>query len=124
MAKKKNQARRPFSRLIGKIGWCSGPTLGLDTGHFVFIRRVKNNGKCDVNTLTSIKSRRGGYEIGKIRMIENGALYPIPKKDDSLPRFGGIDKRIIHDIPLSKIEQIGRHSIKRRHHHYIQKYMK
>lgn len=123
MTKMKNQPRRAFSKLIGKIGWCSGATLGLPIGHYVFIRRVHGN-LCDVNTISSIETINQRFEIGKIHMVKNGIIYPIPTKDTTLSRFSGIDRRVIRNIPISDIQCIGHQNIKGRHHHYIQKYMK
>ena len=57
-------------------------------------------------------------------MIKKGVIYPIPKNDDSLRRFGGVDKRIIKNVPLEKINNLGNNYIKRKHHYYIKKYMK
>ena len=91
---------------------------------YVFIRKVKRNVLCDINTLTSIENRNGRYEIPKIDMIKKGVIYPIPKNDDSLRRFGGVDKRIIKNVPLEKINNLGNNYIKRKHHYYIKKYMK
>lgn len=116
-----NQKKHKYE---GKIGWCDEKILGLPRGHYVFIREVKENGKCDVNTLTSISDKNGRYEFGKVRMIEKGTIYPIPKKDDSLKRFGGVDKRVIKDIPLSKIKYIGKNYVDKKHHYYIKKYLK
>lgn len=115
--------KKPKNSRIGKVGWCTGEVLGLSVGHYVFIRRVRGN-LCDVNTLSSIKTKEGRYQIGKIRLIENGKLYPLPKSDISVKRFSGIDRRVIRNIPLSAIKQIGNYKIKRRHHHFIQKYLK
>lgn len=109
--------------LVGKIGWCDAQTLGLDTGHFVFIRRVYRN-KCSVNTFTSIKDQKGRFKFNKLNMIEKGEVYPVSTKDLNLPRFSGVHKNVITNVPLNKIIYIGNHSLKRRHHHYIQKYVK
>ena len=57
-------------------------------------------------------------------MLRDGTIYPIPKKDDSLKRFGGVDKRVIKDIPLSKIKGIGKNYVAEKHHYYIKKYLK
>ena len=116
-------AKRKVNSLIGKIGWCSGETLGLSKGHYVFIRRVYGD-KCSVNTFTSIKQKNGKYKPSKMNMIESGSLYPIPKRDITLRRFSGIHKKTIKNVPLSDVEGIGNQRLKRRHHHYIQKYMK
>lgn len=112
-----------ISRHIGKIGWCSKETLGLLKGHYVFIRRVKN-GKCDVNTFTSLETNNGLYKLDKIDYVKNGNIYPIPKKDITLSKYSGVDSRVIKNIPLVQIQNIGLNKLKRRHHHYIQKYVK
>lgn len=119
MARKKNKQ----SKHIGKIGWCNGNTLGLARGHYVYIRKVKN-GKCDVNTFSSIEDKNGRIEIPKVNYIKDGQLYPIPKKDVTLPRFSGIDKRVIRNISIHDIKYKGSKTIKNRHKHYIDKYMK
>lgn len=115
--------RKKVNPLVGKVGWCDGKTLGLSTGHYVFIRRVYGN-KCSVNTFTSIGVVSGGYKINKVQKIETGVIYPIPKKDLSLPRFSGVHKNVITNVPISQIRDVGLHTLKRRHHHYIQKYQK
>ena len=115
--------RKKVNSLVGKIGWCDGPTLGLSKGHYVFVRRVYGK-NCSVNTFTSIARTNGTYDIRKIKMVEDGCIYPIPGKDTSLRRFGGVHKNVIKNVPISSIQNVGSNSVKRRHHHYIQKYMK
>ena len=115
--------KKKVNKLIGKVGWCSGKTLGLEKGHYVFIRRVYGN-KCSVNTFTSIKRPDGRYKWSKVKLIEEGRLYPIPIQDSTLSRFSGIHKNAITNVPLSKIQGIGNNRLKRRHHHYIQKHMR
>ena len=109
--------------LVGKIGWCDGSVLGLSQGHFVFIRRVYGE-KCSVNTFTSIKDKNGRYKFSKLGKVESGMIYPISKNDVNLPRFSGIHKNAITNVPLSSVHVRNQYSLKRRHHHYIQKYMK
>ena len=118
----KKAAKKKVNPLVGKVGWCDGATLGLSKGHYVFIRRVYGD-KCSVNTFTSIKNVGGMYSIPKIKQVEDGKVYPIPNKDTTLPRFGGVHKNVITNVPVCKIQDIGKNSLKRRHHHYIQKYM-
>ncbi len=89
-----------ISRYIGKIGWCNG------------------------HTFTSIERENGTFNYNKINQIKNGNIYPIPKKDLTLPRFSGIDKRVIKDISIDDIKYKGQNTIKGRHKHYINKYMK
>lgn len=115
--------KRKAHPLEGKIGWCDGNTLNLSTGHYVFVRRVYGN-KCSVNTFTSLKHANGGYKVSKFQDIESGKIYPIPTKDVTLPRFGGVHKNTITNVPVSSVKRVGRYSLKRRHHRYIRKYMK
>lgn len=114
--------KKKAHRFVGKVGWCNAATLGLDDGHYVFIRRVYGD-KCSVNTFTSLKGKNG-YKTKKIKKIENGEIYPIPKKDLTLRRFSGVHNNTIKNVPLANVENIGKHSLRRRHHHYIQKYVK
>lgn len=107
----------------GKIGYCDGTGLGLNRGHYVYIRNCIN-GNCEINTFTSLKDNDGHYEIGKIRRIENGFIYPVPKNDVDLRLFSGVDKRIIKNVPVNKIRIIKKKRIKSRHKFYINKYMK
>ena len=109
--------------LVGKVGWCDAKVLGLKQGHYVFIRRVYGN-KCSVNTFSSIKDKKGSFNFSKLNKVENGTIYPVPKKDLTLPRFSGVQSNVIKNVPLSSIQDIGKHSLKRRHHHFIQKYVK
>ena len=115
--------KRKKDRLVGRIGWCSKQTLGLDDGHYVFIRRVYGD-KCSVNTFTSLKDKNGNYKYGKFVDFENGKIYPVPTKDLNLKKFSGIHKDVIHNVPLDEVKLKPRFRLKRRHHHYIQKYMK
>lgn len=122
--RRSNGRRRRRVRYVGKVGWVNKRTLGLKSGHFVFIRKIKKGGKCDVNTITSISMKNGHYALSKIKKIEDGIIYPIPRSDTTLPRFEGIDKRVIKDIPLSSVEFLSTHSIKKKHYPYILKHMK
>ena len=56
--------------------------------------------------------------------IESGKIYPIPTKDISLPRFSGVHKNSITNIPIIEVKNIGRYRLKCRHHRFIQKYVK
>ena len=109
---------------VGKVGWCDAKTLGLSRGHFVYIRSIKHD-KCDINTFSSIEDKSGKIELPKVDYIKKGLLYAVPTADLTLPRFSGVDKRVIKNIPLGKIKHIGgRYSIKKRHKWYIKKYLK
>ena len=109
-------------KYVGKIGWCNGKSLGLKSGHYVFVRNV-NNDKCDLNTFTSLKDEKGKYEYAKIYGVEHGNIYAIPKKDLDLDRFSGIDKRTIKNVPIKNIK-ILKKRIKKRHLFFINKFMK
>jgi signal peptidase I len=111
------------SRHTGKIGWCNSNALKLRKGHFVLIRRVKGL-RCDVNTFSAIEDHSKNIEIPKVKLIKRGALYPIPTSDINLPRFSGLDKRVIKNVKLSDIKQKDKYRIKNRHIHYINRYMK
>lgn len=115
--------KRKNNPLIGKVGWCDGKTLGLDTGHYVFIRRVYGD-ECSVNTFTSLKNSQGKFIVPKFKDVESGRIYPIPRQDTTLPRFSGIHKNTITHVPVSSIQDVGKHTLKRRHHGHIRKYMK
>ena len=118
----KNKPKKKVNPLVGKVGWCSGETLGLKQGHYVFIRRVYGD-KCSVNTFTSIENNKGKLKFYKVQEIANGRLYPVPQKDVTLPRFSGVHKNVITNVPVKEIEVLKDQQLKRRHHHYIQKYM-
>lgn len=109
--------------LVGKIGWCDAKVLGLKKGHYVFIRRVYGD-KCSVNTFSSIKKKNGKYNFTKLDEVETGVLYSVPTTDLSLPRFSGVHNNVLRNIPLKSIEDIGKYSLRKRHHHYIQKHVK
>ena len=111
------------SKHIGKIGWCDSDVLGLSRGHYVYIRKVRN-GKCEVNTFTSIEDDDEFLDFRKVKKIKTGEIYPIPKSDLTLRKFSGIDHRVIKNISIHDIKNKGRFRIKNRHKHYIYKYMK
>jgi len=111
------------SKHVGKIGWCDSNVLGLSSGHYVYIRSVKN-GKCDVNTFTSLEKNNGHFKNDKINYVRDGKIYAIPKTDLTLPKFSGVDCRVIKNINVSDIKYKGCQRLKNRHKHYILKYMK
>lgn len=112
-----------YKNLVGKLGWCDAQTLGLPEGHYVFIRSV-NGDKCDVNTLTSIRDKKTKlFAVRKMEKVEDGIIYPIPLKDCSLPLFGGVHKNAIKNIPISKIQDINKNTLHKKHHYYIKRYL-
>lgn len=120
--RRRHYSKRKSNRYVGKVAWCNGNALNLNYGHYVFVRRVKGN-KCAVNTFTSLKNNSGSLKVLKFDKVAKGDIYPIPTKDLSLPRFSGIYKGA-KVVSLSELKGVGYHKLKRRHHHYIQKYMK
>ena len=120
---KKRRKGKKQSRHVGKIGWCDGRTLGLPVGHFVFIRKVKN-GKCEVNTFTSLERNNGSFKLDKIDHVKKGNIYPLSKRDVNLPKFSGVDSRVIKNISIHDIKYKGRYRVKKRHHDYIKMHVK
>lgn len=117
------KSKRHESRYVGKIGYAPAEALGLKKGHYVFVRSV-HGGKCDVNTFTGIEDWNGHVEVPKVFGIAAGRIYPIPKRDCDLPRFSGVDSRVIKNVSLSDVEDLGRCHVKRRHWHYILRFLK
>ena len=116
-------ARRPkFKGIKGKIGYCDQKDLPFKarTGHYVYIRKYdKKTGMCTVSTCTSIE-KNNQYRKNKIDAIRDGNLYPIPRRDTNFPLWTGVN-RTSHQVPKSKIKNIGAISLKNRHHFIIGK---
>ena len=70
------------------------------------------------------KDNNGNYKCAKFVDFENGKIYPVPTKDLNLKKFSGIHKDVIHNVPLNEVKLKPQFRLKRRHHQYIQKYMK
>lgn len=116
---------RKKKSLVGKIGVCDNSALGIPrTGvHYVYIRSLNGN-KCDVNVITSLERRWYRFDQDKLKQVRNGNTYPIPKNDSNLPLWSGVTHNPIKGVDVSKIRDIGKISIKQRHHFFIGKYCK
>lgn len=108
-----------------KIGYCDNKYLNIDKpkGHYVYIRKINNNGTCDVNTFTSLE-KNGKLRNNKVEHIKRGNIYPIPKNDCNFSLWTGCTNNSIKNVKIDKIQDIGKKKIKRRHLFYIGKYMK
>lgn len=110
---------------VGKIAYCDNTDLGIGNsgGHYVYIRKVDGR-KCDVNVITSLENHKGKFDYSKIAHVRKGNTYPIPKRDANFTLWSGVNKTPIKNVPISKLKDIGKKSIKKRHHFYIGKYAK
>lgn len=120
---KKHRKGKKKNKHIGKIGWCDGSVLGLSKGHYVYIRNVKN-GKCEVNTFTSLERNNGNFKIDKINQVRKGNIFAVSKRDLNLPKFSGLDSRVIKNISIHDIKDKGRYRIKARYRDYIKQFVK
>lgn len=111
-------------KIKGKIGYCDNRDLrqlqSNTGGHYVYIRRVRQNGVCDVSTCTSLEDNRENIKIEKMKQVRNGKIYPIPKKDSNFQKWTGINKNTMR-VHKSKIRQIGKKKFKRKHYFPIGK---
>ena len=112
--------------LKGKIAYCDNRHLkGLQHkkgGHYVYVRKVKSNGLCDVNVITSLE--KGPYEFKNNRLahVRKGNTYPIPYYDCNFSRWSGVTKTPIKNVGIRHLQGIGQKYIRRRHQFYIGKY--
>lgn len=121
------RANKPY---VGKIAYCTNQALGLRDkqgklltgGHYVYIRSVKGN-KCDVNVVTSLEGKRDSFHQKKISNVAKGYTYPIPRHDATFKLWSGITNNVI-TVNLSDLQDIGKKSIKRRHHFFVRKFIK
>jgi len=115
-------------QIKNKIGYCENKYLKglehLSGGHYVYIRKVNNDGTCCVNVITSLEDKFGNFDNKKIKQVKKGNTYAIPKYDSNLSKWSGINKKPIDNVEISNILSIGTKKIKRRHNFYIGKYMK
>lgn len=115
-------------KIKNKIGYCDNKDLkGLEKipgGHYVYIREVHKDGTCDVNIVTSLEGKDKLVDLKKIKRVRNGNTYPLPKNDATFTRWSGINKDLIKNVDILKIEDIGKKKIKKRHHFFIGKFMK
>lgn len=109
-----------------KIGYVDNRYLGIDrpNGHYVYIRKVNNDGTCDVNVVTSLEDKNRHITPSKIKQVKNGNTYPIPLFDTNFSRWSGINKKPISNVPINMVQDIGKKKIKKRHYFFIGKYLK
>lgn len=62
-----------------KIGYVDNKYLGINKpkGHYVYIRKVNNDGTCDVNVVTSLEDRNAKLDFKKIKQVIVFALYRV-----------------------------------------------
>ena len=112
----------------GKIAYCDNKNLkGLEHlpgGHYVYIRDVDKNGKCNVNVVTSLESAHNQYNNNKLKHVRKGNVYPIPVYDSNFSKWSGITKTPITNVDINSLKSIGVKDIKRRHKFYIGKFCK
>ena len=117
-----------MKKIKGQIGYCDNKNLpGLEHvpgGHYVYIRDVKPNGKCDINVVTSLEDNNNNVNYKKIRQVKKGNTYSIPLYDADFTRWSGINKTPICNVDVSKIQDIGKKKIKTRHKFFIGKFLK
>lgn len=115
-----------YSKYKNKIGYCDNKNLhGLENvpgGHFVFIRKIKKNGICDVNVITSLEKNSNQFNLDKIKHVKKGNTYPIPYFDANFTKWSGVTHNPIKNVDLSSIKDIDKKHIKRRHFFFIGKY--
>ncbi len=115
-----------MSRTIkNKIGYVDNKYLGINKpkGHYVYIRKVNNDGTCDVNVVTSLEDKSHRYDFNKLKQVKKGNTYPLPKYDTTFSRWSGINKKPISNVSINKVQDIGKKKIKKRHHFFIGKFM-
>ncbi len=112
-------------KIKNKIGYCNNRALNInkDGGHYVYIRKINNNGTCDVNVITSLEDENSRFNLRKLRQVKRGNTYAIPKYDANFSRWSGVNKTPIRDVKLTSIKNIGCKRIKKRHNFFIGKFM-
>lgn len=113
-------------KIKNMVGYCDNKNLkGLEHihgGHYVYIRKDNKNGTCDVNVVTSLEDKNANFNFSKLKQVKKGNTYPITKVDSTFSRWSGINKGVIHNVPVNKIEDIGKKKIKRKHNFMISKF--
>ncbi len=121
------------NRAVGKIGYCDNATLGIvdkygkpiKGGHYVYIRELDGTGKCNVNIVTSLEDKNEWYQIEKLHKVKRGMLYPVPKPDADFKQWSAINlDGNINGIAVSKIKNIGKVKMRKRHRFFVNKFTK
>lgn len=114
-------------KIKNKIGYVDNKFLkGLEHisgGHYVYIRNIDENGKCDVNIITSLERGKENYQIDKLRQVRKGNTYSIPYFDANFTEWSGINNSVISDVDIKNIKNIGSKKIKDKHKYFIDKYL-
>ena len=115
-----------MKNLKNKIGYCDNKDLGINKngGHYVYIRKVNNNGTCDVNVITSLEDKNKNFNLNKLSQVKKGNTYPIPKYDANFKLWSGVTRKSIKDVKTDRIIDIGKKGIKKRHFFFIGKFFK
>lgn len=114
-----------YKKIKNQIGYIENKYLGIPRpgGHYVYIREVNKNGTCDVNVVTSLEDKNKVVNQKKIKQVKQGNTYALPLFDTTFTRWSGINKKPIKDVPINKIQDIGKKKVKRRHDFFIGKYL-
>lgn len=118
-----------YKRYKNKIGYCDNKNLkGLEHiqgGHYVYIRNVDlNSNKCDVNVITSLENDKHIYDLQKLKQVKKGNIYVIPRYDGNFTRWSGVNTTVIRNVDATKILDLNKKRIKRRHHFMLGKIIK
>lgn len=113
-------------KIKNKIGYCDNKALRINKngGHYVYIRKINNNGTCDVNVITSLEDNNRNFKVNKLKQVKRGNTYAIPKNDATFKLWSGVNKIPIRNVKLASIKDIGRKRIKKRHNFFIGKFLK
>ena len=97
-------------RFENRIGFCSDKTLNIESngkGHYVFIRKIKEDGTCDVSTITSLEDKEGKFNNKRLSRVRSGQIYSIPKFSTNFNLWSGVNNEIIENVSFDKICRIG-----------------
>lgn len=117
-----------LKKIVNKIGYIDNkylPTLrNVKGGHYVYIREYdKKTKKCVVNTITSLEDKKRKLKKQRIHEVKLGNIYSVPRKDIGLPLWSGISANPIKNVDVSKIKEIGKVKMRKRHFFFIGKFM-
>lgn len=114
-----------LKKMKNKIGYIDNKYLGIPRpgGHYVYIREVNKNGTCDVNVVTSLEDKNKIINQNKLIQVKRGNTYALPLFDTNFVRWSGVNKKPIKNVDITKIQDIGKKKIKRRHDFFIGKYL-
>lgn len=110
-----------------KIGYCKNKFLkgvngDKEKGHYVIIRKINNDGTCDVNTFTSLEFYDRAFKNDRLSQVRKGNTYSIPYYDSNFPLWTGVSTNIIKNVEIKNITDIGKKHINRKHLFFIGKF--